>query len=208
MAGEQPALEAVTLRNNFYRDNFRRIIWILLLSLILNVVLVCSFIFFSAKPAQKYFFAVTDAGQLIPLYPTVQAVVTNDTVLNWVTSNVPKIYALDFVHYREELNDTQQYFTPGGWSQFQTAFAAQLKTILSDQLITSAVPADVPVVTGTGVFDGVYKWQVQIPMVISLQQGNTVTTKKVLLTIVVDRVNNVSAHQILGISQIIQQVQQ
>lgn len=63
-----------------------------------------------------------------------------------------------------------------------------------------------PVITGTGVFDGVYKWQVQAPMLISMQQGNTVSTQKVILTIVVDRVNNVSAHQILGISQIIQQV--
>ncbi len=201
------ALEKVTLRNNFYRDNFRRLIWILLISLILNLVLVLSFVFYSSKPTQKFFFAVSDAGQLIPLYPTVQPVVTNETVLNWVSRNVPSIYALDFIHYREQLDKTQGYFTPEGWSQFQVAFAGQLQNIKSEKLITSATQTDIPVVTGTGVFSGVYKWQVQVPMLISLQQGDKVSTKKVLLTIVVDRVNNVSAHQILGISQIIQQVQ-
>lgn len=199
------ALEQVKLRNDFYKDNFRRIIWLLLISLILNVALALAFVFYSAKPAQKFFFATTDAGQLIPLYPTAQPVVTNATVLNWVSKNVPQIYALDFVHYREELNDVQQYFTTAGWSQFQTAFAPQLKDILNEKLITTAAITDVPVVTGSGIFDGVYKWQVQVPMVISLQKGDTVSTQNVLLTIVVDRVNNVSAHQILGISQIIQQ---
>lgn len=131
MANENNALEQVKLRNDFYKDNFRRIIWLLLISLILNVALALAFVFYSAKPAQKFFFATTDDGQLIPLYPTVQPVVTNATVLNWVSSNVPQIYALDFVHYREELNDVQKYFTPPGWSQFQNAFAGQLKDIIN-----------------------------------------------------------------------------
>lgn len=208
MANESNALEQVKLRNDFYRDNFRRTIWLLLISLILNVILVVAFIFYSTKPTQKFFFAVTDAGQMIPLYPTTQPVVTNETVLNWVSKNVPALYALDFVHYREQLNAVQQYFTPAGWSQFQTAFQAQLKNIIDQKLITSAVPSGTPIITGTGVFDGVYKWQVQMPMTLSLQKGNIISTQKVLLTIVVDRVNNVSAHQILGISQVIQQVQQ
>lgn len=207
MATETNALEQVTLRNAFYKDNFRRIIWILLLSLILNIILVLAFIFISVKPAQKFFFAITDSGQMIPLYPTVQPVVTDSTVLNWVSNSVPQIYALDFVHYREELNATQQYFTPEGWSQFQAAFSDQLNDIINQQLITSATLSDVPVITGAGVFSGVYMWRVQVPMIISLQKGSTVTTQKVLLTLIVNRVNNVSAHQILGISQIIQQVQ-
>lgn len=206
MSATHDALEKVTLRNAFYRDNFRRLIWILLLSLILNIILVIGFIFYTSKPTQKFFFATTDAGQLIPLYPTTLPVVTNQTILNWVTSNLTTLYSLDFVHYREQLNQTQKFFTPDGWSQFQTAFADQLKNIQTEQLITSATETNVPVITGTGVFDGVYKWQVQVPLLISLQQGKTISTKNVLVTLVVDRVNNVSAHQILGISQIIQQV--
>lgn len=200
------ALEQVTLRNSFYRDNFRRTIWLLLVSLILNVILVCAFIFYTTRPTHSYFFATSEDGQLIPLYPTTQPVVNNATILNWVSKNVPNIYALDFVNYRQELNHVEQYFTAQGWSQFQTAFAGQLDNVRNEKLVMSAVPSDVPVVTGSGVFSGVYKWQVQVPMVISLQKGNTITTQHVLLTIVVDRVNNVTSHQILGISQIIQQV--
>jgi len=200
------ALEQVTLRNSFYRDNFRRTIWLLLVSLILNVILVSAFIFYSTRPTHNFFFATSEDGQLIPLYPTTQPAVNNTTVLNWVSKNVPNIYALDFVNYRQELNSAQKYFTSQGWSQFQTAFAGQLDNVRNEKLVMSAVPSDVPIVTGSGVFNGVYKWQVQIPMVISLQKGSTITTQHVLLTIVVDRVNNFSSHQILGISQIIQQV--
>lgn len=201
------ALNLVYLRNEFYRDNFRRLVWLLLASILLNIALGIGVIYTGSKTPGNYFFATTEIGQLIPLYPTTQPVVSNSTILSWVSDNVPKIYQLDFINYRTQLNQLQGYFTPTGWQAFVSAYAPQLKNLVDQKLVMSATPTDVPVITGGGVFDGVYKWQVQMPLVINLQQGNTQTTQKVLLTLVVERVNNVSAHQLLGISQIIQQVQ-
>jgi intracellular multiplication protein IcmL len=202
------ALATVHLRNEFYRDNFRRMVWVLLASISLNILLAVGLAYTGSKTPTSYFFSTTQTGQLIPLYPTTQPVVTNSTVLSWVSNNVPQIYQLDFINYRSQLNQLQGYFTATGWRQFVGAFGGQLKDLVSQQIIMSATPENVPVITGSGVFNGVYKWQVQMPLVLNLQQGNTQTTQHVLLTIVIDRVNNVSANQLLGISQIIQQVQQ
>lgn len=200
-------LTLVYLRNEFYRDNFRRLVWLLFVSIALNIGLGVGLIYTGSKTPGNYFFATTDVGQLIPLYPTVQPVVSNATVISWVSNTVPQIYQLDFINYRSQLNQMESYFTPAGWNSFVTAFSPQLKNLVTQQLVMSATPTDVPVITGSAVFGGVYKWQVQMPLVINLQQGSTQTTQKVILTIVVDRVNNVSAHQLLGIEQIIQQVQ-
>lgn len=200
-------LTLVYLRNEFYRDNFRRVVWLLMVSIFLNVLLGVGIFYTGNKTPNNYFFATTEVGQLIPLYPTTQPVVSNSTVLSWVSDNVPKIYQLDFINYRSQLNQLQGLFTPAGWKEFVSAFGGQLKNLIDQKLVMSATPSDVPVITGSGVFSGVYKWQVQMPLILNLQQGNTQTTQKVLLTIVVDRVNNVASHQLLGISQIIQQVQ-
>jgi intracellular multiplication protein IcmL len=200
-------LTLVHLRNEFYRDNFRRVTWLFLISILLNVILGVGLVYTGNKSPGNYFFATTEIGQLIPLYPTSQPVVANSTVISWVSDNVPKIYQLDFINYRAQLNQLQGYFTPDGWKAFVSAFGGQLKNLVDQKLVMSATPTDVPVITGSGVFSGVYKWQVQMPLILNLQQGGTQTTQKVLLTIVVDRVNNVASHQLLGISQIIQQVQ-
>ncbi len=204
---EKNILEQVKLRNDFYKDGFRRLVWVVLVSIILNIVLVAAVVMNKQLPPEKYFFSTDNTGQLIPLYPTTQPVVTNATVLNWVSSNIPNIYQLDFIHYRSQLNAMQGYFTPQGWSQFQSAFSSQLSEIISNQQIVSAAPNGVPVITGTGVFNGVFMWQVQMPLVLYFQKGSTQTSQDILLTIVVSRVNNVAAHQLLGVSQIIQQVQ-
>ncbi len=207
MSAELNALERVKLRNDFYKDGFRKVIIIALGSIILNIILVVALMMNGQKPPEKFFFATTGDGQLIPLYPTVMPVVTTATVVNWASMNVPNIYSLDFIHYRSQLNTVQQYFTPGGWTQFQAAFASQLNTIITNKYIVSAASSGVPIVTGEGVFGGVYMWQVQMPLILSFQQGTTATTQNVILTLVIARVNNVAAHQILGISQIIQQMQ-
>ena len=204
---EKGVLEQVKLRNDFYKDGFRRLVWAVLVSIILNVVLVVVVVMNKQMPPEKFFFSTNGTGQLIPVYPTTQPVMSNAMVLNWVSQNVPNIYQIDFVHYRSQLNALSSYFTPAGWGQFQTTFASQLSEIITNQYIVSASPNGVPVVTGVGVFEGTYMWQIQLPLILYFQKDSNVTSRNILLTLVISRVNNVTNDQLLGISQIIQQVQ-
>ncbi len=206
-ASEKGVLEQVKLRNDFYKDGFRRLVWAVLASIILNVVLVIVVVMNKQQPPEKFFFSTNGTGQLIPVYPTSEPVMGNAMVLNWVSQNVPNIYQIDFVHYRSQINALSKYFTPAGWSQFQSGFASQLAEVINGQYVVSAAPNGVPVVTGAGVFDGTYMWQIQMPLILYFQKDSTVTSRNILLTLVVARVNNVSADQLIGISQIIQQVQ-
>ena len=201
------ALGLVHLRNNFYRDNFRLMVWVLLASIALNVALAMGFISSSHRQPGNFYFATTENGQLIPLYPTSQPVVSNSTVINWVSNNVPKIYQIDFVNYRAQLDQLQGFFTGDGWQQFVKAFGEQLNDVVNQKLVLSATPTDVPVILGHRMFNGTYQWLVQMPLVLHMQQGDGETTQKILVSLTVDRVNNVTADQLLGISQIIQTLQ-
>ena len=198
-------LEAVRLRNDFYQRGFRWVLWLLLLSLVINVVLLVGLITMAHRQPRSYYFASTTDGRIIPIYPSDMPVLSDTAIRSWVSENVPRIYSLDFVHYRRQVQSLKQYFTPYGWQQFLQAFSGELSRVVDQKLIVSASPSNVAVITGHGIIDGRYSWQVQIPLVVSIQQGDQQSVDHVVLRLIVQRVNNVGSNQLLGISQIVQQ---
>ena len=202
---EKNALELVKLRNDFYRDNFRRMIWVLLICLVIIVVMLVGLLTMAHRQPRSYYFASTTDGRIIPLAPLQVPVISDEAVRSWVARNVPQIYTLDFVHYRQQYQRLHQYFTPFGWEQFTNAFSSQLNKVVSQRLITSASPSNVAIITGKAVIDGVFSWRIQLPLVISIQKGNTQSVEHVTLRLIVQRVNNVGSNELLGISQIVQQ---
>ena len=77
--------------------------------------------------------------------------------------------------------------------------------MVSQRLITSASPSNVAIITGKAVIDGVFSWRIQMPLVISIQRGDSQSVERVILRLVVQRVNNIGSNELLGISQIVQQ---
>lgn len=198
------ALQLVTLRNHFYRDNFRRVSLILLLSVLLNIVLIVALFFVSDNRPQPLFFATTNDGQLLPLSAQNQPIMNDQAVITWVSRAAPQIMGLDFLNYRQQIENSHTYFTDYGWNQFMTAIGATLDQVKNQQLVVKAVPSDVPVITAKGLVNGVYTWKVQVPLTISYQKNGRVDVKKVVWSLIVQRVNNNTSNQLLGISQIVQ----
>lgn len=198
------ALQLVTLRNNFYRDNFRRMAFIMLSSVLLNIVLVVVLVFMNANRPQPLFFATTNSGQLIPLAAQENPVMSDQAVIAWVNTVVPQIFSLDFLNYNSQLNQSHQFFTDYGWTQFSQAFQPTINQIISQQYVTKAAPSDVPVIVAKGVVEGVYTWRVQIPLMVTFQKGSQEEVKHVIWSLIVQRVNNNVSSQLLGISQVVQ----
>lgn len=197
-------LQAVKLRNDFYRDNFRRTVLVMILSFILNIVLIVALYFTNTRPTQVIYFAVTQQGGLIKMQPLSSPVLGSEQLQSWVTSNVPKIYAIDYVHFQDQLRDVRQYFTDYGWSQFVQAFQPTLSKITSGEYVASAAVTDVPYIVGAQVLKGVMSWKIQVPVKITFRKGDEATTENVIWELVVQRVNNASSNQLVGISQIVQ----
>ena len=199
------ALELVKLRNSFYKDNFRRMILILLVSVLLNVILVISLFVVTSKPPERFYFASTANGRIIPLYALREPVLSDTAVRSWVSSNVPQLYDLDFVHYRSQVQRLRGYFTAYGWRQFLHAFRNELEQVVDQKLITSASPSNVPIITAKGTMDGVYSWDVQIPLIVSVQKGDEQSVEHVVLRLILQRTYGLGSQQLLGISQIVAQ---
>src|ERR1700722_8341689 len=108
----EDALEVVKLRNNFYRDSYRRVLAALLLMIVINGVL-CGILGYvvTHRPTPQYF-ATTAEGRLIRLYPLSRPVLTPAELLQWATLAVTQVNTYNFVNWRKELQTASENFTP------------------------------------------------------------------------------------------------
>jgi intracellular multiplication protein IcmL len=200
-------LRQVLLRNDFYRDNFRRMVFVAMLSFILNIILVIALLYHQNQTAQPVYFATTPDGKLIKLEPLQSPILNDEAVISWVGRAVPEVYSLDFMSYKEKVLQSKKYFTSYGWPQFLKAFDSTLTQIRDEKLVTRATLIGVPIITAHKIIDGRYTWYVQVPIMITFQKGSLSSSKQIVWSLVVQRMNDTTAEgglQPVGISQVVQ----
>ena len=199
-------LPNIIKKNDFYKQNFKRMINVLLVSILLNIILVITMMFIWHKAPSDNYFAVNNIGQLIQLESNKKPDITNNTIISWISNTIPNIYALDFLNYRQELDYNSRFFTTYGWENFANAFRGILKKIKNDKLVSKATITGVPVITGAGYIKGVRTWRAQVPILISFQHGNQQQHNTFLLTLTIQEKNHTRSNDyLIGIAQIIQQ---
>lgn len=187
------ALELVRLRNNFYRDNYRKVVGALLILLVINITLV-GMIFYQIinRPEPKYFATATD-GRITPLYPLDVPMIAPGELLQWASRAAVSAYNYNFVNYRDALQNLQNEFTPDGWKWYEDALKSSriLETVIAKKLVVSAVPTATPVILEQGVVNGRYAWKVQQPLLVTYQSPNEQTQQPVVITMIISRVPTV-----------------
>ena len=197
-------LQLVKLRNGFYKDGFRRMSFILLLSLIINLILMTALLITENKSNKTTYFAAGIDGSLKQLIPVDQPVYSTEQVQSWVARIVPRLLHLNFKDYKSQLLETKQYFTPEGWSAFNSAFEDQIEQVVSNRLWASAYIPSTPAVTDELYYKGVYSWRVQVPVRITFEgQDGKATTNQYVWSVLVQRVDNRTNPNLLGIQQVV-----
>lgn len=184
------AIELVRMRNNFYRDNYRRVVGALLLMLVVNIILV-GVVFYQVthRPEPKYF-ATSEDGRIMPLYPLDVPMLGPGEILTWANRVAVQAFTYNFVNYRDSFQQLQNNFTPEGWRYFVDAFreSRNLETVQEKKLVVSAVATGSPIMIDQGVVSGRYAWKVQIPMLVTYQSPNEQTQVPVTVLMTISRV--------------------
>lgn len=187
------AVELVRLRNNFYRDNYRRLVGALLV-LLVTITLLVGVVFYQIikRPEPKYF-ATTVDGRIMPLFPLSEAMLSPGELLHWAHRAAIAAYTYNFVNYRDAMQQLQNKFTPDGWRYYEDALrvSRNLEMVIAKKLVVSAVATGTPVILDQAVIDGRYSWKIQIPLLVSYQSPNEQTQKPVIIMMIVSRVPTV-----------------
>lgn len=175
--------EKLTIRNNFYRDSYRRLVKLLILLSIVAVVLALWLTEVCLDEQAPNYYATSTSGDLYDLQSLSEPVVSNAFLLQWAGLATRAAYNLDFNDYQKELARAHHYFSPAGWSSFKNALhsAGVLDSLQSNKLIMSAVISGPGVILDTEVIHGVYTWLVQLPLLVTYTSANE--QKKELLRV-------------------------
>lgn len=173
MANKQ-GIEHILERNRFYYENYR----LLGVSIFLMIFLVFGLAGFALyqhfTPPPPVYFATTPDGRPIPIIPLDEKLHPADFVLEWAKKAVVATYSLDFVSYRQSLQQAEVYFTWQGHMDFMEAYRVSnnLEAIRVRKQVVSAEIRGPGQVTTEGLdADNIYTWALTIPVTFIYQNS-------------------------------------
>jgi intracellular multiplication protein IcmL len=202
---QDEVLTQVKLRNEFYRDNYRKIVGALLICIFIIFILIGGITYIITNPPQPQYFATTTNGRIIPLVPLDRPNLSSAALLQWANMAAISVYTYDFVSYRQALQAASDYFTPEGWQNFMQALQSSnnLNAVLAKKLVVSAVATGAPVILQQGLLFGTYTWRVQLPVLVTYQSASEFSQQTVTITMLITRVSTLTTPKGIGIAQFI-----
>lgn len=200
-------LAAVSLRNEFYRDNYRRFTVVLIISILINVILAIVILYLITHPPKPKYFATTINGEITEITPIDQPNQSDSAILQWTNQAAIAAFTYNFVNYRQELQAASSFFTPQGWRQFLNALndSNNLQAVREKRLVVSAVATRAPIILEKGRLNGTYSWRVQMPILVTYQSASEFSQQNNTVTMLVQRVSTLNSPRGIGISQFIVQ---
>lgn len=201
----QDALTAVKLRNEFYRDGQRKIIFALLFSVLINFILASLLVYILTHPPAPKYFATSISGRITPLFPLDEPNQSDSAVLQWANQAAIAAFTYNFVNYRDELQASSGFFTADGWTQFLNALeqSNNLDAVKAKKLIVSAVATRAPIILQKGLLNGVYSWRVQMPILVTYQSASEFSQQNNVVTMLITRVSTLNSPRGIGIAQFV-----
>ncbi len=195
--------QPIMLRQNFYRDNVRRLMAFCILLVIVIAGLIGWVIYERLNKPAVHYFTTSNNGKLSILTPLNQPNLTTGALLDWVVEAGTTAYNFNFGNYDRALKDIKIYFTDAGYEHFLTALAAAktIDTVRAKQLMVTAIATNSPVILQEGPTpDGTYAWKVQLPMLITYQSSSDTRKQNIILTLLIARRSTLESPKGVGIA--------
>ena len=159
------------------------------------------------RPAENKYFATRTTGELVELTPLDQPHRSDTQVTNFAVDAITRSLSLDFANYRRELADVELFFTTSGWEAFlgELQRSGNLELLRNRRMISSAVANGATVLRKGIDGDGIYTWQIEIPLTITYQSSSESQTQSLTMLIEVKRVPTWTSDSGVAVSRLIGQ---
>lgn len=181
----------IAIRNDFYRDSFRKA-WgaIYVLSGILFLSVASNIVQF-VKREVPLPIAVTPDGRVFAITPlSLDAPLGPNGVAQWAARTVPSLYKLNFTDFREQMGELESVFTKSGYKGYLAAIERMqmVDLIKNNNYLVHAAPREAPQVVKTGELNGAKMWEVRAPIIVTFDNGTNPTTQNLIVTAWIVRV--------------------
>ncbi len=197
-------LGRVVVRNEFYRDGYRTLLRVAFMEAIaiLGLIVAIVAIVNAYQPENRYF-ATTEDGRVVPMVPLSEPNLSRPALLSWAAQAATETMTFGFHDYRRRLQEASRHFTREGWASFVKALqdAGIIDAVNTNRQVVSAAPRAAPTILSEGILNGVYTWQVEMPMMISYQYGAQQRDVSMNVRLTIVRVPKLESPNGVGIEQ-------
>lgn len=183
--------------NEFYRDSYRRTMSLLTFMILVCALLASVLVWMSFDKKQPEYYAALTTGEIVPMHPLSEPVLTSDFITEWAALTTRSIYNLNFSSYQQQLSAVQPRFTEAGWQKLMAALngSGMINEVVNSRLILSSVISGPPVVTSEVVLHGRFTWRVQMQVLVTYTSASAQTQRTIIVTMDVQRVPTLDASQ-------------
>ncbi len=200
-------------RLQFYKKYFGTALLMALLEAAVIALLSGAFIWVKSQQVEREYFAVdSQTGRIIPLAPLSHPYLSDSALLTWAQQCITDANTYDFVNYQKQFQRNAQCFTAQGWKQFMVALerSGTLATVKTQRLVAQAIASGAAVITRSGPYRGVYRWEIEQPVTVTYQggqAGRVRLTQRLQVTLRIARIPTYASKQGVGIVQYVAQEQ-
>ena len=182
-------LPNVGMRFNFYKDGYTASLTINVVQTIAIVILILCVFHFANRPVEREYFSVDCTGRMQQQQPMDSPHLPESALLDYAVRSVSEGYTFDASNYRDVMTSVGKYFTPEGHADFLNSMQPQIKYVLDNVLIASAVADGTPVLSNSGRSpNGVFAWKIKVPIVVTFRtQTQSSTVKRIVTLVIVNR---------------------
>lgn len=183
--------------NGFYRDSYRRTMGLLSAMIFICALLAGVLVWMSFDKKQPAYYASLTTGEVVPMHPLSEPVLTNDFIDQWAALTARSIYNLNFSSYQQQLAALQPRFSEEGWAKLMGALTSSgmIKQIVGSRLIISSVVSGPPVVISEVILHGRFTWRIQMLVLVTYTSASEQTQRTLVVTMDVQRVPTLDVAQ-------------
>lgn len=205
--------DSIINRNNFYRNNLRFLLTVMLLAIVTLIFLLVSILRMTISSQDAWYIPANLDGTVIKSgnlqSPESDGVLlTDDKIVTWVQNAIPTVYNFNFLSSESNFRSMISVFTPEGYRAYKYALETEAGTL-------DTVNAALASVQGSGCGSQtvkmlkkgvepvqgypVYVWQLQMPMVVRNSSSQRSQVLAGILEVKVQRVPKLIAKDGLAI---------
>jgi len=205
---QQDGLKMVMMRNMFYRDSYRNALLILAMMILVNVLLAFCVFYKAATPPSPMYFATTADGRLLNIKPLSDPAVSDSFVVQWTANKVRAAFNQDYIHWRSQLQEVQDAFTPGGWKHFLGSMQSSnnLKTLVDLKMVSNAEITGAPQILEKAIISGHFAWKIKIPVLVTFASEKKTIPMPMNVTVIVLRMPVTEFPQMIAINNFLPEV--
>lgn len=200
-----PAVKSHAERSKLARfaGLFAKTNMVISVALLASVVLNCVLAFFAVHPVREYF--ASDNGRLFPMVPLSAPYQKPANVIQFAKDTLSRAFTLDFLNWRQQLEDSRGRYTRGGFKSYLDALKQSgVLELVKQRRMNMTVTSGTGVLVSEGVENGVYVWVVEVPIEVKLTgQTSELPAQKFTATVRIERIPTLDSIEGIGTAQLI-----